>query len=154
MISVGFQASLRFVEFATDYYERQIAVADVAAVYRREPLTEEFVTRHNRRSISNLSHDVDEIERDARGAGLNAQEERIEKATIDVRHCDPDVDHPVPTGDESSRLDINAGEQPLGGGRRRGGRLRASNSAELTYDGEVAARSCTRRREQAGEPRA
>ena len=52
----------QYVEFARDYYEREIAVADVAAVYRHEALTEDLVRRLNSEiALESLAEDVAEI---------------------------------------------------------------------------------------------
>ena len=65
--SIGLLAILagdpkQYVEFASDYHERRIAVADVAAVYRHESLTEELVGRlHPVVDLESLAGDVDEI---------------------------------------------------------------------------------------------
>jgi hypothetical protein len=52
----------QYVEFAADYYEREIAPEDVAAVYRHEPLTDELVKRLNPDAdLEALAGDLDEI---------------------------------------------------------------------------------------------
>lgn len=51
-----------YVEFAADYYERQLDLADVAAVYGHQPLSEELVGRLNPDvSLDDLEDDIDEI---------------------------------------------------------------------------------------------
>jgi len=52
----------QYVELASEYYERQIAIADVAAIYRHEPVTEELVRRLNPEvDLESLAKDVAEI---------------------------------------------------------------------------------------------
>jgi hypothetical protein len=52
----------QYVEFARDYYEVEILAADVAAVYRHEPLTKALVQRLNPSAdLDALAEDVDEI---------------------------------------------------------------------------------------------
>jgi hypothetical protein len=50
------------IEFARDYYEVEITPADVAAVYRHDPLTNELVRRPNPRvDVESLAGDMNEI---------------------------------------------------------------------------------------------
>jgi hypothetical protein len=52
----------QYVRFAADYYERQIAVADVAAIYAHERLTADLVRRLNPElTLDALADDVEEI---------------------------------------------------------------------------------------------
>src|SRR5262245_2992266 len=52
----------QYVRFAVDYYERQIAIADVAAIYAHERLTADLVRRLNPAlSLDALAGDVEEI---------------------------------------------------------------------------------------------
>jgi hypothetical protein len=48
--------------FAAEYYERTIALADVAAIYRHDPLTEALLTRLNpEMELASLAEDITEI---------------------------------------------------------------------------------------------
>jgi hypothetical protein len=52
----------QYVEFARDYYETDIAPADVAALYRDDRLTGELVARLNPDAdLRSLAADIDEI---------------------------------------------------------------------------------------------
>jgi hypothetical protein len=52
----------QYVAWASDYHGRQMAEADVAAVYRHDPLTTELVSRLNPEvSLAALAEDVAEI---------------------------------------------------------------------------------------------
>jgi hypothetical protein len=52
----------QYVEFAAEYYERQIAPADVAAVYGHQPLTDALVRRINPQvDVGSLAVDIAEI---------------------------------------------------------------------------------------------
>jgi hypothetical protein len=52
----------QYVEFAGDYYETDIAPADVAALYHHDRLTGEFVGRLNPDAdLRSLAADIDEI---------------------------------------------------------------------------------------------
>jgi hypothetical protein len=52
----------QYVDFAADYYERDLDVSDVAAVYRHDPLTEELVRRLNPAArLDSLRADLDQI---------------------------------------------------------------------------------------------
>ena len=52
----------QYVEFAADYFERNIQVADVSAIYQHQPLTAELVHRLNAEvSVESLSSESDEI---------------------------------------------------------------------------------------------
>jgi hypothetical protein len=52
----------QYVRFAAAYYERDMAVEDVASIYRHEPLTADRVRRLNPAvSLDALAEDADEI---------------------------------------------------------------------------------------------
>ena len=52
----------QYVRFAADYYEREIAVADVASIYRHDPLTADLVRRLNPKGeVDSLADDIAEI---------------------------------------------------------------------------------------------
>jgi len=52
----------QYVEFAAEYYERQIAHADIAAVYAHQPLTDALVRRINPEvDLGSLAGDISEI---------------------------------------------------------------------------------------------
>jgi len=52
----------QYVDFAAEYYEREIAIADVAAVYEHAPLTQELLKRLNPRAdLEALTADLNEI---------------------------------------------------------------------------------------------
>lgn len=54
--------SEQYVEFAGDYYERELALDDVAAVYRHEPLSASLVARLNPEvDLDDLAEDIAEI---------------------------------------------------------------------------------------------
>ena len=50
------------MRFAEEYYEREIAVADVASIYRYEPLTTDLVRRLNPKvETISFADDIEEI---------------------------------------------------------------------------------------------
>lgn len=52
----------QYVDFARDYFELDVAVSDVAAVYRHEPLTRDLVQRLNPAvSLESLAQDLHQI---------------------------------------------------------------------------------------------
>jgi hypothetical protein len=52
----------QYVEFAADYYERELDVGDVAAVYQHEPLSAALVKRLNPEvDIGDLTGDIAEV---------------------------------------------------------------------------------------------
>ncbi len=52
----------QYVEFAADYFEREIRIADVSAVYQHQPLSTKLVHRLNpEASVESLSSDIKEI---------------------------------------------------------------------------------------------
>jgi hypothetical protein len=52
----------QYVDFARNYFERDLAGADVAAVYRHEPLTGNLVRRlYPDADLESLATDLDEI---------------------------------------------------------------------------------------------
>jgi hypothetical protein len=52
----------QYVQFASDYYEREIELADVAKLYRHEPLTAKLVERLNpETTLEDLAADMAEI---------------------------------------------------------------------------------------------
>lgn len=51
-----------YVRFTEEYYEREIAIADVASIYRHEPLTTDLVRRLNPKAeMVSLADDIEEI---------------------------------------------------------------------------------------------